>query len=1187
MYRPFAELACPSARQRPVVVPGIERVSIGAHLPGRFRDIEPLGQGGAGTVYRAFDELFGFEVALKIPFLDQKGHMARSLAVELQAAAALRHPNIIQVLDSGTIEDDQPYLVIEYADRGSLDSLVEAASPWQELKPILLGVLAGLGHAHTRGIVHRDIKIENILLSSTSEGTLVPKVADLGMAKLLQRKGLYSDTRVGGGTLLYMPPEQFESELAAVHPTADFYSFGVLVYSLVTGRLPWDFDGIGALIGAKNRGEYRPMEPRDVQQVPRGLADVVDRLLAVQPMERFHLAADVQRALEDLDRFPLGSQTGSRGMAVTTGRPLVPRALQDRIPGVEELVRFPVTPALTSLRSPRFVGRVAEREMLWTYARECFRRPQGLCLTGAPGVGRTRLASWLGGALEQGGLAQTVRIRLEANSGVFEAMTQCVRNLLGLGSLQGDRLTEKLGGWVSSMGHQHESDLNLLFRGLEASGEGGGGEKALGVAALWPALLVRLLQTLSQRGLAYLFVEDQTPAGLAGSLAGEILRQAQAQPFPLLIVYEPRVVDPQRSPLPDGFEERPIGPMHEEQIRELVGDLLPHSLIGPDFIARLQGNPRVAVTAARLTASRHLEDEGPDGDGDTWSDDSSSLLSQSVVDAEQVFLPTMSLDNVAAARVDEYLARSGAPEAAQAVLVAAAHLPAPVDESLLLDAVAEAEDVDGLVAGFTLHEAVQAGLLQPDTEGRLSFSDPALREDALERGGSDLLLVACARVLLRGDAVTVARRLCAGRLLLVAGEREEGLSALIRGAESALAFEVASASVAFGEAIALCDELGVDSADDRRVRAVLGAARAARDLGDAGRAASILKPLTLRSLAGAQGAEVETLEASLYLMRGQPGEALVAARSARATCAELGDQLGVARCALLEGQALEQKRDLEGAGEAFDRAQSAVSSLAEPAPHLEGQCLLSLGHNLRLRQRVDEAARCFHGALDLARVTQDPSVKGVALREIASLDLASGRYLEAERHLRDAVDCLEAAGLRGETATTRLTLGELAHSRGELPVARTEYSVALGVARAYGLNRTTWLALTNLAVTEVALGRMGRVRRRLTEIESMGLTDAPDQHQPYFTVLSLLVKAEARDWAAAEDMLSSLETDALELPRKADFIDLLGRVGMAACDRGETPLAMDAWTLAMTLAERAGDTERLQSLRELLSGLGA
>tara|TARA_B100000029_G_C16961256_1_gene736323 strand:- start:242 stop:553 length:312 start_codon:yes stop_codon:yes gene_type:complete len=103
----------------------------------------------------------------------------------------------------------------------------------------------------------------------------------------------------------------------------------------------------------------------------------------------------------------------------------------------------------------------------------------------------------------------------------------------------------------------------------------------------------------------------------------------------------------------------------------------------------------------------------------------------------------------------------------------------------------------------------------------------------------------------------------------------------------------------------------------------------------------------------------------------------------------------------------------------------------------------------------------------------------------------------------------------------------------------------------------------------------------------MGLTDAPDQHQPYFTVLSLLVKAEARDWAAAEDMLSSLETDALELPRKADFIDLLGRVGMAACDRGETPLAMDAWTLAMTLAERAGDTERLQSLRELLSGLGA
>jgi len=1138
-------------------------------------------------VYRAFDDLFGFEVALKIPFLDQKGHLARSIAVELQAAAALRHPNIIQVLDSGRIDSDQPYLVIEYANRGSLDVLVEEASPWTKLKPILLGVLSGLGHAHTRGIVHRDIKIENILLSSGSDGVLVPKVADLGMAKVLQREGLYSDTRVGGGTLLYMPPEQFESELAAVHPTADFYSFGVLLYSLVTGHLPWDFDGIGTLIGEKNRGEYRPMEPREAQQVPRGLADIVDRLLSVQPMERFQLAADVQGALDELDRFPEGAGRLAGDVPMTTGRPLVPPALQAAMPGSEEPVRFPVTPALTSLRSPRFVGRVAEREMLWTYARECFKRPQGLCLTGAAGVGRTRLAFWLGGSLEQRGLAQTLRVRLDANGGLFEAMTQAIRNLLGLGSLQGNRLREKLGAWLTSMGHPQASDLSLLFRGLEpADSPRGEIEQGAGVASLWPALLVRILQTLSQRGLAYLFIEDQSPLGLASPVASEILRQAQAQPFPLLVLYEPRIADSQRSPAPEGFESRPIGAMREEQLQELVADLLPASLVGPDFISRLQGNPRVAVMAARLTASRHMESEDSGENHDTWSDDSSTLLTQSVADAEQVFLPTMSLDNVAAARVDEYLARSGASEAALAVLVAAAHLPAPVDEQLLLESVSEAEDVDGLVAGFTLHEAREAGLLQADGEGRLSFSDPSLREDALERGGSDMLLVACASVLLRRPSVTVPQRLCAARLLLAGGQQEDGLAALVQGAESGLAFEVASASVAFAEALALCDQLGLDSSSELRVRAVLGSARAARDLGDAGRAAALLKPLGIGLLSSARIAEVETLEASLHLMRGQAGEALIAARSARGRCAELRDPLGVVRSALLEGQALQEKNDLEGAGQAFELAKETISGLAEPSRNLEGRCLLSLGRNLRLRQQGDEAAGCFRKALELAERVQDPAVKGVALREIASLDLLAGRHADAERHLRDAVDCLESAGLRGETANTRITLGELARQRGELPVARTEYSTALGVARAYGLNRITWLALINLAVTEVALGRMGRVRRRLAEIESMGLSDLPDEYLSYFTVLQLLLKVEARDWNTAEDLLSSLEGDVAALPHRGDYIDLLGRVGMAACDRQETPLAMDAWTLARGLAERAGDTERMDSLRDMLAGIG-
>ena len=228
-------------------------------LPPGYSDPRPLGQGGFASVWRVWSDLHGCDVALKVPFAEDDRDLARDLALELHAAASLRHPNIVQVLDAGTGPDGRPFLAMEYADSGSAAALVREPWPWERLRPVLLGVLDGLAHAHARGVVHRDVKAGNVLLSRGADGVLVPRLADFGLAKVLAAHGWYDSTRMGAGTMLYMAPEQFDHDLSAVHPGADLYSFGVLLYLLVGGQPPWSGDGVGPLIAAKAAGRRDPL----------------------------------------------------------------------------------------------------------------------------------------------------------------------------------------------------------------------------------------------------------------------------------------------------------------------------------------------------------------------------------------------------------------------------------------------------------------------------------------------------------------------------------------------------------------------------------------------------------------------------------------------------------------------------------------------------------------------------------------------------------------------------------------------------------------------------------------------------------------------------------------------------------------------------------------------------------------
>lgn len=257
-----------------------------------YRVIERVGEGGMGVVYRAHDTRLDRDVALKFmlhaPRFDAE-HGDR-LGREARALAALNHPNILTIHDIGNA-DGTPFLVLEWVGGGALsDQSFQRPLSTQEFLRVVLPVADALGAAHNHGIVHRDVKPANVLVSD--EGRV--KLADFGLAKFRE---VDSDaTRTGGavGTVAYMSPEQASGD--EVGPASDVFSFGVLAYELLTGQRPFQGDSPGAVIAAIVSGRHRPLA--DARRgLPVELAAVVERCLENQPGARFQNGTDLARAL--------------------------------------------------------------------------------------------------------------------------------------------------------------------------------------------------------------------------------------------------------------------------------------------------------------------------------------------------------------------------------------------------------------------------------------------------------------------------------------------------------------------------------------------------------------------------------------------------------------------------------------------------------------------------------------------------------------------------------------------------------------------------------------------------------------------------------------------------------------------------------------------------------------------------
>ena len=320
-------------------------------LNDRYRLEAKLGQGGMGVVYRAHDTLLNRPVAVKVLNTTGLGTVGKArLLAEARAAAKLSHPNIVVVHDAGEA-DGTPFIVMELVPG---ETLREITLPNLTETLALMGqVCAALEHAHGAGVIHRDLKLENILLTPSK----TVKLMDFGLARSGEGSRLTEDGALVG-TFLYMAPERLMGQEASAQ--SDLYALGVMFYELACGQPP--FKGADPLALISQHLVATPIPPSTHNPaIPLELETLILRLLAKRPDDRPASAAEVRRSLEQ------ASRPGEAGP--TAGSPL-DRVVRGRLVGRER--------------------ELAEAIDLWRKAQQ---GESGLLLiAGEPGIGKSRLA---------------------------------------------------------------------------------------------------------------------------------------------------------------------------------------------------------------------------------------------------------------------------------------------------------------------------------------------------------------------------------------------------------------------------------------------------------------------------------------------------------------------------------------------------------------------------------------------------------------------------------------------------------------------------------------------------------------------------------------------------------------------------------------------------------------------------
>jgi serine/threonine protein kinase/tetratricopeptide (TPR) repeat protein len=377
---------------------------IGKSLPGGYHVLDLISVGGMGRVYRAEQSVLGRTVAVKVihPHLLADENSAIRFMTEARAASQLNHPNSVAVFDFGRTDDGQPYIVMEFLRGKDLARVAYEEGPlaFSRIVEVLRQVLAALGEAHELGIVHRDMKPENVILEALRRGGDFVKVVDFGLAKLKAEAHAPSVTSPGivCGTPDYMAPEQGRGD--AIDGRSDLYAVGVMLFQLLTGRLPFEADSPTQVV--MMHLSIPVPDPRQVapeREIHPLLVDVCFKALAKNASERYQDALEFSDALKDALKVAENAPADHRISAIpgmTTACPectlLVPFAkfccecgarlpTRTSAPDVESGPELPLP----------LLGREDDLAWLDDRRRQIEYGASGARLIGEPGAGKSRL----------------------------------------------------------------------------------------------------------------------------------------------------------------------------------------------------------------------------------------------------------------------------------------------------------------------------------------------------------------------------------------------------------------------------------------------------------------------------------------------------------------------------------------------------------------------------------------------------------------------------------------------------------------------------------------------------------------------------------------------------------------------------------------------------------------------------
>ncbi len=1001
---------------------------------GPFTLTEVLGRGALAEVWRARHSS-GEELALKVltHVESEKPAVVQAFRSEVRAVARLDHPNVIRLYEHGTVgrreaadtpfRPGAPWLAMELCEGGTL-SKRQGRLNWALLRRVLLQLLDALGHAHARGMVHRDIKPGNLLVQG---GDLV--LTDFGLAQALLEPS--SADRASAGTPAYMAPEQLRGEWRKFGPQADLYAVGCVAWTLVAGKPPF-----GSKMQYAVPGHIQlPVPPLPAEApVPSDLQSWINSLMAKLPEDRPPSAAHAAAMLHELGdaegswRFGIQDPLSEREQTVPEVE-LEPVDLKrwDPVPLPEDWREAGRRPrgrlagaglGLLALRPPPFVGREPHRDLLWESLGESIEgQARVVVLRGAAGTGKSRLAAWTcTRAHELGGLS-VARALHGAHPGPRHGLAPLVRRSTRSMGLSGVELVEQvqdpvLAGWLEGQARLQPRERNELVRRALSElaivwiDDAQWGEDSLAWAldSLLAGAPQLIIVTVQEEGLA------ERPR--AQALLSELL----AHP---------------------GAAELRVGPLSHEESGELVRQMLS---LHPKLVQRVQdrigGNPLFAVELVGDWVQRSLLRPSPSG----------FVLREGA----DLALPD-DLRSLWASVVDRLC--SGRPEDDRLALELAATLGVQVDEDEWAEAVAHR----ALRPSPELGELIRERNLARDQPKGWTFVHGMLREtllmEARRRGRLEAHHAACAEMLGEQLGFGVDERYA---LHLLASDRPtEALRPLLIGAQELRATGDVRGSgrlldlhdQALQQArIPLDDERRGDGRVERGALALLG--------GDVDTERALHEGLLFEARAhGWRRHECIALRelGSLEVKQGRTEQGLESIEQALGIALELDDAGQAARCWWMQGLAAQGVGELKHADDLLGRAITFALSARDGL--CEAGASMARANVLVQLDQLDQAEEVARKAREIYARERVRHGEGGALNSLGEVARKRGRLDEAERYYRDARSNFAQAG-SPDVHVAELNLALTLQDRGEHAQA-----LALLHESAAGLEEAGWLYL--------------------------------------------------------------------------------------------------------------------------------